>query len=143
DGDGTLLFLTHLSSQKVQEVEHDGRVNVAFVGSDPERYVSVSGAATISRDQAQIRALWNPTYRAWFPHGVDDPDIALLRVRIVRVEYWDAPSSRLVRLWEVVRAMATRQPADAGDHGTLVFGDNAPAPLGAGSRAASDPGSAN
>jgi hypothetical protein len=33
------------------------------------------------------------------------------------------PSSRLVRLWGVVRALATGQVAEAGDHQTIEFGD--------------------
>ena len=67
--------------------------------------------------------MWNPTYRAWFPKGPDDPDSAILTVTIDRVEYWDVPSSRLVRLWGVVRAVATGEVAEAGEHGTIEFGD--------------------
>ena len=54
----------------------------------------------------------------------DDPDSAILTVTIDRVEYWDVPSSRLVRLWGVVRAMATGRVAEAGDHQTIEFGDH-------------------
>ena len=122
--DGSLIFLTHLSSQKVAELSHDARVNVAFVSDKGDRYVSVSGTGTTTHDPARMHALWNPTYRAWFPNGPDDPDSAILTVTIDRVEYWDVPSSRLVRLWGVVRALATGQVAEAGDHQTIEFGDN-------------------
>jgi len=121
--DGSLTFLTHLSSQKVAELSHDARVNVAFVSDKGDRYVSVSGTGTTTHDPARMHALWNPTYRAWFPNGPDDPDSAILTVTIDRVEYWDVPSSRLVRLWGVVRALATGQVAEAGDHQTIEFGD--------------------
>ena len=122
--DGTLVFLTHRSSQKVAELARDARVNVAFVGGKGDRYVSVSGTGTTTHDPARMRTLWNPTYRAWFPNGPDDPDSAILTVAIDRVEYWDVPSSRLVRLWGVARALATGQVAEAGDHQTIEFGDN-------------------
>jgi len=72
DDAGRLFFLTHLSSHSVREIDHDPRVNVAFVGSNPERYVSISGRGTVSRDERRIHALWNPTYRAWFRGGPDD-----------------------------------------------------------------------
>jgi hypothetical protein len=45
EADATLVFLTHLSSQKTTEVRRDARVNVAFQSDDGERYVSVSGRA--------------------------------------------------------------------------------------------------
>ena len=120
----TLVFLTHQSSHKADEIERDPRVNVAFVSDTGDRYVSVSGRATIAHDPARMRALWNPTYRAWFPGGPDDPDSAILSVHIDRVEYWDVPSSRIVRLWGVVRALATGQVAEAGEHETIEFGDD-------------------
>jgi general stress protein 26 len=124
--DGSLTFLTHLSSQKVAELSHDARVNVAFVGDKGDRYVSASGTGRTTHDPARMQALWNPTYRAWFPNGPDDPDSAILTVTIDRVEYWDVPSSRLVRLWGVVRALATGEVAEAGDHQTIEFGDRLP-----------------
>jgi general stress protein 26 len=121
--DATLIFLTHLSSQKVDEARHDPRVNVAFVSAKGGCYVSVSGTVTIRHDPARMRELWSPTYRAWFPHGPDDPDSAIFTVRIDRVEYWDVPASRLVRLWGVVRALASGEVAEAGEHETIEFGD--------------------
>ena len=123
DGDATLVFLTHLSSQKTAEVRRDARVNVAFQSNDGERYVSVSGRATVTHDLEHMRRLWNPTYRAWFPGGADDPDSAIFTVHIERVEYWDVPSSRLVRLWGVVKALATGEVAESGDHKKMEFGD--------------------
>jgi general stress protein 26 len=121
--DGSLTFLTHLSSQKVAELSGDARVNVAFVSAEGDRYVSVSGRGATVHDPVRMHAMWNPTYRAWFPKGPDDPDSAILTVTIDRVEYWDVPSSRLVRLWGVVRAVATGEVAEAGEHGTIEFGD--------------------
>ena len=121
--DATLLFLTHRSSHKVLEVNEHPQVNVAFVGARGDRYVSVSGTGRITHDREQIRQLWNPTYRAWFPGGSTDPEIGILTVEIDRVEYWDVPSSRLVRLWGVARALATGKPAEAGDRGSFAFGE--------------------
>jgi general stress protein 26 len=116
--DGSLTFLTHLSSQKVHEVARDPRVNVAFVSDKGDRYVSVSGIAAATHDPARMHHLWNPTYRAWFPHGPDDPDSAILTVAIEQIEYWDVPTSRLVRLWCAVKALVTGQVVEAGEHQT-------------------------
>jgi general stress protein 26 len=119
--DATLIFLTHLSSHKVDDVDHDPRVNVAFVSEKGDRYVSVGGTATIVRDDARFRALWHATYRAWFPGGPDDPDSAIFTVQIRRVDYWDVPTSRLVRLWGVAKALTTGEVAESGEHETIEF----------------------
>jgi general stress protein 26 len=114
--DGTLTFLTHLSSEKVHEIARDSRVNVAFVSAAGDRYVSVSGDAKATHDPARMHALWKPTYRAWFPGGPHDPDSAIFEVRIERIESWDVPTSRLVRLWCAAKALATGQVVEAGEH---------------------------
>jgi general stress protein 26 len=115
---GLLTFLTHLSSQKVHEAARDPRVNVAFVSAKGDRYISVSGAATATHDPGRMNELWKPTYRAWFPGGPNDPDSAIFTVRIERIEYWDVPTSRLVRVWCALKAIATGEIVEAGEHRT-------------------------
>jgi hypothetical protein len=58
----------------------------------------VSGTAELTSDRERIRRLWKPECRTWFPLGAEDPDLALLRVRVDRAEYWDAPNGRVVHL---------------------------------------------
>jgi len=124
EADATLVFLTHLTSQKAGDVRREPRVNVAFVSDKGDRYISIGGRATVAHDEARFRALWKPTYRAWFPGGPGDPESAIFTVAIDRVDYWDVPTSRFVRLWGVVRALATGQIAESGDHTTIEFGDD-------------------
>lgn len=119
--DGQLWFFTGLDSGKVHEVEHEQHVNVSYANPDDQVYVSVSGRATISRDRAKMEELWNPVHKAWFPKGLDDPNIALLRVEVEKAEYWDAPSGRLVQLAGFVKALATGKPygGEGSDHGQV------------------------
>ena len=116
--DGSLTFLTHLSSDKVGEIARDPHVNVAFVSDKGDRYVSVSGMAMATHDPARMKSLWKPTYRAWFPGGPDDPDSAIFTVRIEVIDSWDVPTSRLVRVWCAVKAVVTGQVVEAGEHHT-------------------------
>jgi general stress protein 26 len=116
--DGSLIFLTHLSSDKVHQIAREPRVNVAFVSDKGDRYVSVSGVATATHDPARMKTLWKPTYRAWFPAGPDDPDSAIFTVRVEVIDSWDVPTSRLVRVWCAVKAVATGQVVEAGEHRT-------------------------
>jgi general stress protein 26 len=92
--DGDLWFFTGASSAKVGEVQRDRQVNVSYADTDGQRYVSVSGTAQLVRDRAKIKELWNPIFKAWFPDGLDDPDLALLKVAVERAEFWDSPSSK-------------------------------------------------
>jgi general stress protein 26 len=124
EADATLIFLTHLSSTKVDEVGRDPRVNAAFVSEAGDCYVSIGGEARAVHDEARFRAMWNPTYRAWFPGGPGDPDSAIFTVDIQRVDYWDVSSSKMVRLWGVVKALATGRVSESGEHRTLTIGED-------------------
>jgi general stress protein 26 len=105
--DGTLWFFTRVDTAKVHEIERDRHVNLSFANPSDEVYVSVSGTARVVRDQAKAKELWNPLYKAWFPQGVDDPELSLLRVEVEKAEYWDSPSSAVVQLIGFAKAIAT------------------------------------
>lgn len=116
--DGTLWFFTGLSSAKVDEVQREQQVNVSYADPKSQVYVSVSGLAKISRDRTKMEELWSPLHKAWFPKGLEDPDLALLQVEVDKAEYWDSPSSKVVQLIGFVKAIATGKPygEEATDH---------------------------
>lgn len=119
DFDGTLWFFTAADSEKAADLERDARVNVSYADEDRSRYVSLFGSARLVRDRRRIRDLWKPYLKAWFPQGLDEPELALLEVTVTGGEYWDAPSSRLVRLAGLVKGVLTRTGMPTGEHGHL------------------------
>jgi general stress protein 26 len=96
--DGSLWFLTDVETAKVYEIARERHVNLSFANPDSQKFVSVSGTATIVQDSAKVKQLWTPMHQAWFPRGVDDPKIALLRVAVTKAEYWDSQSNEVVQL---------------------------------------------
>lgn len=103
--DGDLWFFTYADSAKVREIERDPRVNVSF--SSDTSWVSVSGQAQYVQDRGRIAELWRPDLKAFFPKGKDDPNIALLKIHVNEAEYWDSPSSTVVRAYGLAKALAT------------------------------------
>ena len=126
--DGDLWFFTGASSPKTGEIERDHRVNLSYADPDDQRYVSVSGTARLVRDRAKAKELWNPLLKAWFPKGLEDPELALLRVQVEKAEYWDSPSSKMVQLAGFLKAMATGKRYDPGENEKIEL-------AGAGARA--------
>lgn len=89
--DGTVWFLTAQHSTKVDELVRNPEVGVVYADASGHRHVSLSGRAAFVRDAAKARELWSPLYREWFPKGLEDPELALLRIEVARAEYWDSP----------------------------------------------------
>lgn len=109
--DADLWFATPLDSAKVDEIQRDSHINVAFQGRD--KFVSISGRAEVVKDRAKIDELWNEMWKVWFPEGKDDPNLALLRVEATKGEYWDnAGTNKFKFLFDTAKAYLTGQRSD-------------------------------
>ncbi len=117
--DGDLWFFTGKSTSKTDEIQHDSHVNVSFANPDDNQYVSVSGRAQLVNNPAKAKELWNPAYKAWFPKGLDDPDLTLLKVSVDKAEYWDSPNSTMVQLYGFAKAIVAGERANVGEHEKL------------------------
>ncbi|CAF1579989.1 unnamed protein product, partial [Rotaria sordida] len=69
-------------------------------------FVSVSGKAEFVDDKAKLKELWSSYLKVFFPQGLDDPDLILMKVTANYGEYWDSPSSKMVQLYSMAKAAA-------------------------------------
>ncbi|HBJ35709.1 MAG TPA: general stress protein [Planctomycetaceae bacterium] len=86
DGGG-LWFVTDRQSSKVMEINASTDVGVTMQGSD--QFVYLSADASVIDDRVMLEKLWQDSWRAWFPDGVNDPAIVLLHIIPRSGEYWD------------------------------------------------------
>jgi general stress protein 26 len=121
ESDGDLWFFTQASAAKAEEIRANPHVNVSYAEPRENRYVSVSGTATLVRDRRKIEELWDQLYKAWLPQGLDDPDLALLRINVERAEYWDAPSGTMAEIAGLLKVPAAGGPSAAGENEKLDF----------------------
>jgi len=96
--DGALWFFTHAHTHKAEDIARYARVNISYVDPDKEEYISISGTAELVRDREKIKAIWNPVYKTWFPQGLADPDLALLKINLEQAEYWDSQASTMAQI---------------------------------------------
>jgi general stress protein 26 len=113
--DGKLWFFTKLHSPKVNDLDQDQHINLSFADTDKQKYASVSGRASITQEKSMMEKLWNPIFKAWFPEGLEDPDIALISVTVESADLWDSPPGKVVQLAGFVKSQLTGRPYD-GSH---------------------------
>lgn len=89
DDQGNLWFLSAADSHKNAELALDPAVKLFFQGSAHSGFLQLNGRATVSRDQAKIKELWEPIIKTWFTEGVDDPRITVIQVTPSDGYYWD------------------------------------------------------
>jgi len=119
DHEAALWFFTDAISHKVIEVEQQQQVNVSFSAPDKQRYVSLSGFAQLVRDRQKMQELWKPTLKAWFPKGLEEPNIALLKVTVEQAEYWDAPAGWVAKTMGLVKAVTTGERAKTSENAKI------------------------
>jgi len=120
DEDASLWFFMSREGEPVKDLLANPEVGVAYADPGQDSYVSVSGRATVVDDPVKKKQLWTKMAQAWFPGGVDDPDLALVRVRITHANYWDMKTSKAVQLYEMAKAVVTgKPPTKLGQHGEV------------------------
>ncbi|MBG6111932.1 general stress protein 26 [Flavobacterium sp. CG_9.10] len=119
DDDGTMWFFTKESSYKVDEIEESKKVSLAITNESSNNYLMIHGTASLVNDKAKMAALWSSIMKAWFPLGLDDPDMLLIKVTPSEVNYWDSSSSKMVVLFNMLKAIVTGKEYDEGEHGKI------------------------
>ena len=117
--DGSLWFFTSDEAEKVADVKRDPHVGLSYGAPDKDLYVSVTGRAELVRDRARAEELWNVFAEAWFPGGVDDPNLALLRVDVERAHYWEDKKPKVLQFAEIVLGAIRDTPPKSGDQKEL------------------------
>ena len=117
--DGNLWFFTHASEAKVQDIKRHPQVNVSFANPEENEYVSLAGRASLVHDRAKMEALWQKPLKTWFPQGLADPDLALIKVEVEHAEYWDQNAGLVEIAVGFVKSTVTGQESTAG-YGTKV-----------------------
>jgi len=120
--DGALWFYTSTKAPAALNIQASPEVNLSYVDSSLQRYVSVAGRAWILHDTDRIQELWSPAVAAWFPLGLNDPNLTLIRVDVTEADYWDGGEGRFVRLSGFIRELLGEKPAATRDRGHLDLG---------------------
>lgn len=126
DMDGTLWFFTTDTGEIARDLAARPNVNLSFAEPTDSLYISIAADAQLIKDREKSQQLWNPAVAVWYPQGLDDPHLFLLKCNIQLVEYWDSGSNKMHQIFPMAKAALTgERPGDAlrnsGDHGKLKF----------------------
>ena len=115
DAQGALWFFTDVQTSKVDDLRS---LNLSFTDRDQAAYVSLSGHGEIDNDRARIQKLWGVFSRPWFPDGPDSDNLALLKFIPDTVDYWDGPTSKMVRVLGMIASVIAGKPVGLGESGS-------------------------
>ena len=117
-----LWFVSCENTAKLEDIARDPHINLAFYKDRTREWVSVSGAARLTRDRAKIHELYAPDWNTWFPkgddprHGTpDDPRFVLIGVDVHAAVFLDVNKPMPVVLFEVAKGLVTGSTPELGE----------------------------
>ena len=120
DDNGDLWFLSASDSHKNLAIGRDPAVQLYFRGSAHSGFLSLKGHATITRDKARIKALWNFVLKTWFTEGEDDARITAIKVTPTDAYYWDNKHGNAVAGVKILVGAAIGKTLDDSIEGRLM-----------------------
>ena len=121
--DGTLWFITDKRSRKVSAIESGAETSLLFQNDKRGAYLQLLGSASIVEDRAKLEELYTTLQRTWFPKGLDDPDITLVRFDAVEGNYWDQHDSLMRLAVAFAKSIVTGTPGKSGNAGVAKLTD--------------------
>lgn len=109
DAERVIWFFSDSNTDKIEAIRSNHRVCLAYADPARQRYVSVTGSAELVRDHVRAAALWKPLYNSWFPQGLDDPNLILIKVHVLDAEYWDGTTGGMRQVPGFAKAAATSE----------------------------------
>jgi general stress protein 26 len=111
-----LYFFVSKATELGQRLQADGNVCLSYGDLKEDRWISISGHATVSNDMEQKKKLFNALAKAWFPGGAEDPDLELIEVEILDAEYWNVKESKTTQLVKMAAAAVSGKKPEMGEH---------------------------
>lgn len=105
--EGVIWFFTRKDSYKVHDLESAHEVNLTYSEPKSHKYVSVFGTASVEKNKNRMIELWRPTLKTWFPEGIDDPQLTLIKVKVEDADFWDTPASTMMKLKGIAKSLVT------------------------------------
>jgi general stress protein 26 len=117
--DGVLWFFTDRTSPKALEISKDPATSLVFQSDSDSAYMHLFGEAALTDDRAKMEELYTPLIKTWFPKGLDDPRLTLIRFRADHGNFWDSPGGMLQVLAAFTKSVVTGTPGKGGESGDV------------------------
>lgn len=98
DDEANCWFFASKSSGKIKDISANNKIQVVFANPDKDDYLEIHGSGSTICDIEEIIKNWSPLVNEWFPGGITDPEVCLVKIDVTSVFYWDAVKEGIQRL---------------------------------------------
>jgi general stress protein 26 len=116
---GELWFYTDRECRKVEEIESEPSISLIFQSDSDSAYMHLYGRASVIDDLGKKKELYTPLLKTWFPEGLDDPRMTMIRFDADRGDFWDSPGGMLQVMAAFTKSIVTGTRGQGGEMGDV------------------------
>lgn len=116
---GALWFFTDRTSRKVDQIRRGAATVLVLQNDDEDTYLQLNGRATLDHDKDRMAQLYTPLLRTWFPEGLDDPNLTMIRFDASDGQYWTSKAGMLEVFAAFAKSVVTGTPGQGGEMGEV------------------------
>lgn len=94
EDDASVWFFLGKQGGQADALAANPHVNLAF--AETGSWLSVAGSVQYVQDRAKAEELWDGQVEDYFPGGLDDPNLGLMKFTADSAEYWGIPGSKAI-----------------------------------------------
>jgi len=126
DEEGNVWFFTNEFSEKINEVSKDNLVHLIYSHPAKNIYVDVKGTCSLIIDRKKMEELWDPALKNWFPEGLQDSKICLVKVVTEQASFWNESTSKMGLLFQMIRSLTKGDQYNETEKGKLDLASTPP-----------------
>ena len=112
--DGDSWFFSYRDSPKIQQIEADPNVELAYIATDKGTWISIEGTAQVIEDDERKKDLWEKGLEQWFKDGPEDDNVVLVKVSADRIHAWAQGEELAGDPESGLETIATEEDAESG-----------------------------
>jgi general stress protein 26 len=105
---GNIWFFVDMNAEVTAQINANPNVYINYACEKEDTYITIEGVANISNvNRDKIRELYSPAVKTWFPGGADDPNLGLLIVHPLEIDYWENNESKVLTYIKLLAGAGT------------------------------------
>jgi general stress protein 26 len=117
----TLWFLTRKDTDLVERLPQGARAHFVIISKEQDFHACMSGVLVEQRDEEMLDEMWGRVAASWYDGGREDPNLAMLALKLDNAAIWASTSSSIAFAWEIAKANVTGGAPDVGVRNEVTF----------------------
>lgn len=118
---GNLWFFVSVDSTKATQVNANPNVYLNYSCEASNTFLSIEGVASISNiNRDKMQELFNPYIGEWFPDGLKDPQLGLMVVHPLEIDFWVHDENRMLTYDKMLSKTVAGSKTIAAEHGKIL-----------------------